>query len=113
MAARPIREVKELLGLLESGKLAPALNAELRKALLHLMELSADGRKVAGTVTLDLKLSVSGKEVEFFPTIKSKLPNPPRGRSFFWLTDNGEISTEHPTQVAMDFPVRDVREAAE
>ena len=33
--------------------------------------------------------------------IKSKTPKRPRARSFYWITENGELSTEHPNQTDM------------
>lgn len=104
MTTRPIRDVKEIIGLLEDGKLAPALTDELRSALKGLQELSGDSRKVTGEVTLKLKLTVTnGNEVEFSADVASKLPKAPRRRSFFWLTRDGELSVSHPQQEAMDF----------
>jgi len=102
--SRPIRDVKEVIGLLEDGRLAPALTEELQKALKGLQELSGDSRKVTGEVNLKLKLTVTnGNEVEFAADVTAKLPKAPRRRSFFWLTRDGELSVSHPQQEAMDF----------
>jgi hypothetical protein len=54
-----------------------------------------------GTVTLDIKLVVEAGTVEITAGISSKRPKAPRGKSFFWVLDDGSLSTEHPQQTDM------------
>lgn len=106
---KTIRDANILIGLLEQGELNQELSAELGRDLKHMGELSEDNPKVAykGTLTLKLNIEVEGGEVHIKGDIESKMPRRPRRSSLFWVTDDGELSTEHPRQHDM-FATRDV-----
>jgi hypothetical protein len=89
--------------MLEGGELAASFGAEITTALAQLKELAGDHPKISakGKVTLTLGFEVCAGTVEVRASIDSKLPKPSRGKSFYWLTDDGSISTEHPQQTDM------------
>lgn len=94
-----------LLGMLERGDAAAALNTELAKAVTTLNDMSLARPKVElkGKLTLTVDLVVEDGSIEITCGIKTKLPEEPRSKSFFFLTADGKISTEHPRQRDM-FP---------
>lgn len=106
---KTIRDAQILIGMLEQGELNQELSAELGKCLKHMGELSEENPKVAykGDLSLKLKIEVEAGEVHIKAEIDSKLPKRPRRSTLFWVTDDGDLSTEHPRQTDM-FIARDV-----
>jgi hypothetical protein len=108
---KTIRDAQILIGMLEQGELNQELSAELSKCLKHMGELSEENPKVAykGTLNLKLNIDVEAGEVHIKAEIDSKLPKRPRRSTLFWVTDDGDLSTEHPRQADM-FATREVGE---
>ena len=52
-------------------------------------------------VTLTIDLEVEGAAATITADITSKRPKPERGSSFYWVMDDGALSTEHPQQINM------------
>jgi hypothetical protein len=106
---KTIRDAQILIGMLEQGDLNQELSAELGRCLKHMGELSEENPKAAykGTLTLKLNIDIEAGEVHIKADIESKMPRRPRRSSLFWVTDDGELSTEHPRQTDM-FNPRDV-----
>jgi hypothetical protein len=72
-------------------------------------EVEASGR--SGTLTLTIKVSPSSRsqpvdKIIVSPTVKLTPPKPESGEDFFWLTEDSELSRNHPRQT--DLPLRDV-----
>lgn len=98
-----IREASILLGALEGGELNRSLSAELSRVLAELHDMSTEDVKKTfkGEVDIKIMLAAENGAVTISSEIKSKTPKRPRARSFYWITENGELSTEHPNQTDM------------
>lgn len=98
--------------MLEGGELAQALSGDINETLTKLKDLSEQmGRKakVKGKVVLTLDFEVEAGAVEVLAGIDTKVPKAPRARSFYWVTDDGALSTEHPQQTDMFGGPRETR----
>lgn len=98
-----IRESTTIIGALERGEVAIELSNVLAAALKHLKELCGNRpkAKAKGKVSLVLHLDVEQQTVSIEAEIKQDLPKKSRGSSFYWVTDDGALSTEHPQQTDM------------
>lgn len=98
-----IRDAQTIIGMLEGGEVAVAMSTEITETLAKLKELSGDRpkTKVKGNVSLKINLEVEAGAVTITCDIDSKRPKPVRGASFYWVTDDGSLSTEHPQQTEM------------
>lgn len=104
---KKIRDAQTIIGMLEDGELAAALSSDITETLTKLKELAdSQGRKakVKGKVVLTLDFEVEAGAVTVGAGIDTKVPKAPRGTSFYWLTDDGSLSTEHPQQTDMFRP---------
>ncbi|TWD58141.1 hypothetical protein FB480_101896 [Agrobacterium vitis] len=95
-----IRDPSVLIGSLEQGQLHKDLAEHIKDTIVKLQDLTGDSAKAKakGSVTLKLDLSVQDGRIEFDATVTTKTPKPPRRSTVFFLTDEAEISTEHPRQ---------------
>jgi hypothetical protein len=101
---KKIRDAQTIIGMLEGGELAQALSGDITETLTKLKDLSDQmGRKakVKGKVMLTLDFEVEAGAVEVLAGIDTKVPKAPRSRSFYWVTEDGALSTEHPQQTDM------------
>ncbi len=100
---KTIRDAQTAIGLLERGRLSADLSTELTETLAEMYERSAENpkAKVKGSVTLKLDLVMEDRAVSIGADLTSKRPKPVRTSSFFWVTEEGELSTEHPQQQDM------------
>lgn len=112
-----IRDAAVILPLLDRGEVVAELSRVLNETLRTMVEQSADRPKVKikGKVSLTLDLVMESGAVQITADISARAPKPPRrsrrcGPSFFWTTAEGELTTEHPTQIDM-FQLRAAREA--
>lgn len=98
-----IRDSQTIIGALEGGEAAAELSREITETLAKLKELSGDRpkSKVKGSVTLKLDIEVENGTAVITADIASKRPKPVRGSSFYWVLDDGSLSTEHPQQTDM------------
>lgn len=98
-----IRDAQTIIGSLEGGEVAAALGQEIVDTLQALKEHAGDRpkAKAKGKVSLVLSLEVDGDSVTIGTEITSKRPKPVRGNSFFFVLDDGSLSTEHPRQIDM------------
>jgi hypothetical protein len=106
-----IRDSQTIIGMLEGGEAASALSSEITETLAKLKDLSGDRpkSKVKGSVTLKLNFEVEAGAVTITCDIDSKRPKPVRGSSFYWVMDDGALSTEHPQQTDMFAGPREAR----
>lgn len=77
-------------------------HAELTGQLVELLTKVKETGKV-GTLTLKLKIkpATRGADVDkvvITDAITVDLPKPERGEDFFWLTDDNDLSRNHPRQ---------------
>jgi hypothetical protein len=96
-----ITQATDILGVLERGDLNHDLTGEIESVLKALRDLAPPKGKVKGSVGLTLNFQVEGQSVEIEASITSKVPKRQRGRSFYFLTQEGSLSTEHPQQSDM------------
>ncbi|KFC64008.1 hypothetical protein FG93_05518 [Bosea sp. LC85] len=98
-----IRDAQTIIGSLEGGEVSAELSTAITGALKHLKELCGNRpkAKAKGKVALVLHLEVEHNTVTVEAEIAQTLPKKPRGSSFYWVTDEGELSTEHPQQTDM------------
>ena len=74
----------------------------------HLAELLAKVKDTGkgGTITFKLKVKPAGRgdvdKVVISDEISVDLPKPERGEDFFWLTDENELSRNHPKQGSLE-----------
>ena len=108
-----IRDSQTIIGALEGGEAAAELSREITETLAKLKELSGDRpkSKVKGSVTLKLEIEVENGTAVITADITSKRPKPVRGSSFYWVLDDGSLSTEHPQQTDMFNGPREARAA--
>lgn len=105
---KKIRSATTVIGLIGDGELAAELDAELTGTLAALYE-HCGGRKKSkakGRVTLTIDLTVEDGMVTMPPDITTKKPKKLRENGTFWIDAEGSISTEHPSQIRMDFENR-------
>ncbi|MBB6308947.1 hypothetical protein [Xanthobacter tagetidis] len=98
-----IRDAQTIIGALEGGDLAQEMSVQITGALAQLKELTG-GRpkaKAKGKVVLTLDIEVEGSQATITGAIEAKVPKPARGSSFYWVLDDGSLSTEHPQQMNM------------
>lgn len=110
---KKIRDAQIIIGMLEGGELAQALSNDITETLAKLKDLGETmGRKskVKGKVVLTLDFEVEQGAVTVQAGIDTKVPKAPRGSSFYWITDDGSISTEHPQQTDMFAGPREARQ---
>lgn len=105
-----IRDSQTIIGVLEDGEAAAAFSREITETLAALKEQAGDRpkAKAKGAVTLRLDIEVEGGAATITADIASKRPRPVRGASFFWVLDDGSLTTEHPRQMNLLDQVRDV-----
>jgi len=106
-----IREASILLGALEGGELNRSLSHELSTVLreLHTMSTEDVKKTFKGEVDLKIMLTAENGAVTISSEIKSKTPKRPRARTFYWITEEGSLSTEHPQQTDMFTGPRDTK----
>lgn len=111
-----IRDAQTIIGMLEGGELAAQLSADITETLAKLKELGdvmGKKAKVKGKVVLALDFEMEAGAVTVSASIDTKVPKAPRGTSYYWVTDDGSLSTEHPQQTDMFAGPREARRAAE
>lgn len=84
-------------------------HAELSEQFAKLVKEVEQAGK-AGTLTLVIKVSPASRaqpvdKIIVSPTVALKPPKPDAGEDFFWLTDDSELSRNHPRQ--SDLPLRE------
>lgn len=105
---KDIRSTTTMLALIGDGDLVAELDEAMKDLNAALIDHTG-GRKKAkakGEITLKLAFTVTEGTCTISPEIKVSKPKKPRSDGFFWLTKDGNLSTEHPQQMRMDFPDR-------
>lgn len=103
-----IRNTTQMLGLIGDGELLGELDDKM-VALNATLLAATQGRrktKAKGSITLKLDFVVEDGTLTITPDIQVKEPKPARANGFFWLREDGSLSTEHPAQTRMDFKGR-------
>jgi len=81
-------------------------HAELTTQLAELLAKVKDTGK-GGDITFKIKIKPAGRgqdvdKVTVTDAITVNLPKPERGEDFFWLTDDNDLSRNHPRQHALE-----------
>ena len=81
-------------------------HAELSTTLAELLAAVKETGK-AGEITLKLKVKPASRgsdvdKVTITDTVAVKLPKPERGEDFYWLTDDNNLSRNHPRQHSLE-----------
>lgn len=81
-------------------------HTELTSQLAELLAKVKDTCK-GGDITLKIKIKPAGRgqdvdKVTVTDAITVNLPKPERGEDFFWLTDDNDLSRNHPRQHALE-----------
>jgi len=81
-------------------------HTELTATLAELLAAVKDTGK-AGEITLKIKVKPASRgsdvdKVTITDAIVAKLPMPERGEDFFWLTDDNNLSRNHPRQHSLE-----------
>ncbi len=108
-----IRDAGAFIGALESGEFTKDLSHQITTALKQLKEMAGDRpkAKAKGKVVVTFEMEVEAGTTTITCSIDPKLPKMPRASSFFWVLDDGTVSTEHPQQINMQLGPRPVRES--
>jgi len=77
-------------------------HSELTAALGELITAVKENGK-GGSITLQIKIKPASRgsdidKVTITDTLKVDVPKPERGSDFYWLTDDNELSRNHPRQ---------------
>ncbi|MGV1768756.1 hypothetical protein ACQZ6B_01140 [Agrobacterium vitis] len=95
-----INEASALLAALEQGELNTDLSKKLKEVITILRDLSMESPKTKfkGEVTLKMKFEMHNDMVNVNNEITTKIPKVQRRGDVFWATEEGGLSTEHPSQ---------------
>lgn len=111
--SKTLSQASDIVAVIEGGDLNHDLSEEIRKVLAELQDLAPSGGKgkVKGSVSLKIDFIMSGRSVEVDTSFSSKVPKRPRSTSVYFVTPDATLSTDHPSQAAMEFGPREVRDA--
>jgi hypothetical protein len=82
-------------------------HTEMTNGLAELLAAVKDTGK-GGSITLKIEVKPAGKgavdvdKVMIIDKITTTLPKPERGSDFYWLTDDNDLSRNHPKQGHLD-----------
>ena len=91
-----VRDVNTAIGMIDRGEVQREANRLFEEVLRTLNDLSSDlpKKKFKGQVKLTLDVEVVNGTATISAEVSHKLPKPERGSAFFWLTREGELTTE-------------------
>ena len=87
---------------LRDGRAHAELSAQLAELIAKVKET---GKAGALTFAIKIKPATRGADVDkvtITDTIKLDLPKPERGEDFFWLTEDNDLSRNHPRQASLE-----------
>lgn len=105
---KKIRDAGVLLGYLEDGEFLGDLNTSLQETIEALHERAGNKGKAKGSLTIKVDIEVANAMATIKSHFDAKTPKPERGSTVLFVTDDGELSTEHPRQ--HDMFIRDADE---
>jgi hypothetical protein len=107
-----IRQCTEIIGVIERGDAAHDLTLEIEKVVKACQDAAGPKTKAKGQVILKLDFEVEDRFIEIKADISSKVPKLKRGSTAYFLTQDGQITTEHPSQKDMFDGPRDTARAS-
>jgi hypothetical protein len=88
---------------LRDGRAHAELTGKLAEVLTAVKET---GKAGSITLKIDIKPAARGNndvdKVTILDTVTAKVPMPDRGQDFYWLTDDNNLSRNHPRQHNLD-----------
>ena len=94
--ARTIRNLDQLIGLLNRGRFAEKCDEELERVMNALKELPKEKGKAK--LTIEITIASDSGRLDVTPVVKTKLPETGTfSATPFWEAD-GALSVEHPNQ---------------
>ena len=97
-----LRQASDILAYLEQGDFNAEVTSQNEELLKYLQEIAPQkGKGIKGVLTIKLSYDVVGNQVETTASVETKAPKRTRGRDFFFLREDGALSTEHPKQANM------------
>lgn len=106
--ANDIKDFSRVIAELEDGQFNVDCSSKLEEALKALRErCDVDGAKTAvAAIAVKLKIILNSGNIEIHADVSSSTPAKPRGRSIFWLSNDGKgICRENPKQPKLPFDV--------
>jgi hypothetical protein len=94
--ARTIRNLDQLIGLLNKGRFAEKCDEELLRVMEALAELP--GEKGKAKITIEITIARDHELVNVVPVVKAKLPETGTFSATPFWEDGGALSVEHPNQ---------------
>jgi hypothetical protein len=91
----------EIIGALERGDLAKECAAKHEEVLQALVDQGGNA-----SLTVKLKFSAKAGSVTIKASVETTLSKKERRSSFFFLTDDGRLSLQHPDQPPLPFDRR-------
>lgn len=110
-----IRDASQLIAWINDGDFNTAVSAEIERVLAELKRQTYGNPKVKskGKITLTLSFEVQGPNLTISPNFDGKVPTEPHPDAVAFVTEDGEIDTQHPRQTDMFAGPRPVRERAD
>lgn len=105
------RDFTTLLKGIDEGRLSAELDDEMREVLKKLHEHAFNFGKAGGELTLKIKVAMDDAGMTMIMgEVKTKVPQPKRGRSVYWVTRGFALSADNPAQMKLPGgqPLRDV-----
>lgn len=106
--AKKIKDGPTILGLLDRGELMAKFVNLNEETLRKLREQAGPKGKAKGSITLKLNMEVQGSSVQIESVLEAKTPKEKGSTTMMFVTDQGELSTEHPEQLGMFDGPRDI-----
>ncbi len=107
-----IRNIPQLIELLENGELSDDLKKEVRDLVSYLHEHAGSKGKAKGTLTLKLGFQVQGSSLTIESDLSTVKPKKPRGSSTVFCDSEGKLLTGHPRQSEMFDGPREIKRDA-
>ena len=98
-----IKDPAIVLRMLEGGDFAPHLQDEMNAVLKALKDAAGTKGKAKGYLNLRLNFEVEGASCSITPELTTKIPKTTRSPEMLFITEDGELSDQHPKQLTM-FP---------
>lgn len=98
------------LGVMEGGQFLSDIDEALAEVLRRtkLVAVQSKNGVSKGSLTITVGFAIDGETITLAGDIKPKIPSLPRRNTTLFVTDDGQLSTEHPRQSDMFAGPRDV-----
>ena len=101
---RKYRQLPEIMALVSRGDKAAEISDDMNNLIRRLQDEAGPKGKAKGKVTIEIDLSVEGSSISIGMSHKIKEPPARKSETHMFVDADGNIITEHPKQIAMQFP---------